>query len=145
MEYRLPEYHTYFRRKYKLPVLSIVVYPFQTTVIESPIEEKSGSEILMSLKFRTLCLWKLKAEDYVQKQLFHMYALLPAMQGANELLLRRAIDELVAHYRENDGRLAREFLWFGLMFGTLEQLLMKLLVAPDEDAARRALEARTQH
>lgn len=88
MEYRLPEYHTYFRRKYKLPVLSIVVYPFQTTVVESPIEEKSGQEILMSLKCRTLCLWKLNAEDYVQKQLFHMYALLPTMQGTNELLLR---------------------------------------------------------
>ena len=115
MEYRLPEYHAYFRRKYKLPVLSIVVYPFPTTVIESPIEEKSGQEILMSLKFRTLCLWKLNAEDFIQKKLFRMYALLPTMQGANELLLRQAIDELVTHYHQNDGRLAREFLWFGLM------------------------------
>lgn len=95
----------------------MIVYPFPTTVVESPIEEKSGDEILMSLKFRTLCLWKLNAEDFVQKQLFHMYALLPAMQGANELLLRQAIDELVAHYREHDGRLAREFLWFNEMLG----------------------------
>lgn len=55
-----------------LPVLSMVVYPFPTTVVESPIEEKSGNEILMSLKFRTLCLWELNAEDFVQKQLFHM-------------------------------------------------------------------------
>ena len=123
MEYRLPEYHTYFRRKYKLPVLSIVVYPFQTTVVKSPIEEKSGREILMSLTFRTLCLWKLNAEDFVQEQLFRMYALLPTMQGANELLLRQAIDELVAHYHQNDGRLAREFLWFGLMLRRTKTVL----------------------
>lgn len=123
MGYRLPEYHTYFRRKYKLPVLSIVVYPFQTTVVESPIEEKSGRETLMSFKFRTLCLWKLNAEDFVQKQLFRMYVLLPTMQGANELLLRQAIDELVAHYHQNDGRLAREFLWFTLMLRRTKMVL----------------------
>ncbi len=113
--YRLLEYHAYFLRKYKLPVLSIIVYPFQTTVVESPLLEKSGGEILLDFRFRTLCLWKLSAEDFLQEHIFCMYALLPTMQGASEHLLKQAIDELVDLYRDNDWRLARELLWFGLL------------------------------
>jgi hypothetical protein len=113
--YRLLEYHAYFLRKSKLPVLSIIVYPFQTTVVESPLLEKSGGGILLDFRFRTLCLWKLSAEDFVQGHIFCMYALLPTMQGADEHLLRQAIDELVELYRDNDWRLARELLWFGLL------------------------------
>jgi hypothetical protein len=56
MAYRLAEYHTYFLRKYKLPVLSIIVYPFPTTVVKSPLLEKSGRELLVDLRFRILCL-----------------------------------------------------------------------------------------
>lgn len=113
--YRLLEYHTYFLRKYKLPVLSIIVYPFQTTVVESPLLEKSGREILLDFRFRTLCLWKLSAEDFVRERISCMYALLPTMQGASEHLLKQAIDELAELYRDNDWRLARELLWFGLL------------------------------
>jgi len=120
--YRLLEYHAYFLRKYKLPVLSIIVYPFQTTVVESPLLEKSGREILLDFRFRTLCLWKLSAEDFVRGHIFCMYALLPTMQGASEHLLRQAIDELVELYRDNDRRLARELLWFGLLLRRVTSL-----------------------
>lgn len=113
--YRLAEYHTYFLRKYKLPVLSIIVYPFPTTVVESPLTEKSGREVLLAFRFRTLCLWKLHADTFVRKHIVCMYALLPTMQGASEHLLKQAIDELEDLYRDNDKRLAREFLWFGLL------------------------------
>lgn len=40
--------------KYKPPILSLIVYPFQTTVVESPLEEKGGAELLLTFKFRTL-------------------------------------------------------------------------------------------
>ena len=123
--YRLVEYHAYFLRKYKLPVLSIIVYPFLTTVVESPLTEKSGREVLLAFRFRTLCLWKLHAETFVRKHIFCMYALLPTMQGASEPLLRQAIDELENVYRDNDRRLAREFLWFGLLLRRAKQ------IAPD--------------
>jgi hypothetical protein len=115
MAYRLAAYHTYFLRKCKLPVLSIIVYPFLTTVVKSPLLEKSGRELLIDLRFRTLCLWKLQAEAFVRKHVFCMYALLPTMQGASEPLLRQAIDEIEQLYRGNDRRLAREFLWFELL------------------------------
>jgi predicted transposase YdaD len=120
--YRLLEYHAYFLRKYKLPVLSIIVYPFQTTVVESPLQERSGGEVLLEFRFRTLCLWKLSAEDFVRERVFCMYALLPTMQGASEPLLRQAIDELVDLYRDNDRRLARELLWFGLLLRRVTSL-----------------------
>jgi hypothetical protein len=103
-------------------VLSIIVYPFQTTVVESPLLEKSGGEVLLDFRFRPLCLWKLSAEDFVQGRIFCMYALLPTMQGASEHLLRQAIDELVELYRGNDRRLARELLWFGLLLSRVTSL-----------------------
>lgn len=113
--FRLAEYHTYFLHKYKSPVLSIIVYPFHTTVVESPLKEKSGRETLLSLRFRTMRLWKLNAEDFVRKHIFCMYALTPTMQNASERVLRQAIEELESLYKNNDRRLAREFLWFGLL------------------------------
>ena len=36
---RLLEYHAYFHRKYKCPVVSVLVYPFPTTVAVSPLRE----------------------------------------------------------------------------------------------------------
>jgi hypothetical protein len=91
MDLRLLEYHAYFWRKYKLPVLSLIVYPFPTTVVKSPLEEKSGNEVLLTFKFGTLCLWQLSAERYMRERIFCMYSLLPAMDGAGARLLLRAI------------------------------------------------------
>jgi hypothetical protein len=115
MSLRLLEYHAYFLRKYKLPVLSLVVYPFPTTVVESPLEEKSGDEVILTFKFSTLCLWKLSAARYIEKRIFCMYSLLPAMEGAGARLLMRAIDEMAEYYKGNDYRLSGELIRFSLL------------------------------
>jgi hypothetical protein len=44
-----------------------------------------------------------------------MYALLPAMEGANAQLLGEAIDEMVKYYQDDEIKLARELRWMGVV------------------------------
>ena len=122
MDLRLLEYHAFFWRKYKLPVLSLIVYPFPTTVVESPLEEKSGNEILLTFKFSTLCLWKLNGERYIRERILCMYSLLPAMDGVGARLLMRAIDEMAEYYKDNAHRLSGELIRFSLLLRRAERI-----------------------
>jgi hypothetical protein len=45
MAARLLEYHAYFYHKYGLPVISIIIYPFRTTMAVSPLEETSNGGV----------------------------------------------------------------------------------------------------
>lgn len=81
-------------------------------MVESPLEEKSGNEILLTFKFSTLCLWKLKAALYMQERIFCMYSLLPTMDGVGARLLMRAIDEMAEYYKGNAYRLSGELIRF---------------------------------
>ena len=93
---------------FMMPVISIIVYPFPTTVAESPFSEMSGNVELLQFHFQVLCLWQLEAEYFVQERLVSMYALLPTMRGANEHLLSQAIDELIQQYKGNDAQIAQQ-------------------------------------
>ncbi|HLJ33578.1 MAG TPA: hypothetical protein VKU38_08005 [Ktedonobacteraceae bacterium] len=119
---RLLEYHAYLRRKYKLPVYSIIVYPFPTKMAESPLREIFEEEELLIFHFRVFPLWKLKAEHYINKHAVVMYALLPTMEGANASLLHKAIDEMVKYYQGNDTKLAEELRWMGIALRKVKTL-----------------------
>ena len=49
MAARLLDYHTYLHRKYKLPVKSVIVYPFPTKMAESPFLEEDAARLLLDL------------------------------------------------------------------------------------------------
>ncbi|SRR6266487_1493288 len=115
MDSRLLDYHVYFYHKYHLPVISIVVYPFETTMAQSPLQELSGEEVILLFRFRVFPLWRVSAQKYVQEHIVPMYALLPAMQGANAHLLSRANDEMVQYYQQDNATLARELRWMGIV------------------------------
>ncbi|SRR6266487_16592 len=115
MDSRLLDYHAYFYHKYHLPVISIVVYPFETTMAQSPLQELSGEEVILFFRFRVFPLWRVSAQKYVQEHIVPMYVLLPAMQGANAQLLSRAIDEMVQYYQQDNATLARELRWMGIV------------------------------
>src|SRR6266487_2826636 len=102
MAARLLDYHAYLYRKYELPVISTIVYPFRTVVATSPLEEVSHGRQLLVFHFQILRLWMLSAEKFVREHAVAMYALLPAMEGANGQLLSRAIDEMVQYYQDNE-------------------------------------------
>jgi len=133
MSRRLLSYHAYFLEQYELPVISIIVYPFPTSVAESPFREMSGRVELLRFDFQVLCLWQLEAEYFVQERLVSMYALLPTMRGANQHLLSQAIDELVQQYKGNDTKLAQQLKWLGV-------LLRRAEIMPQED--QQAIEER---
>lgn len=43
MATRLLVYNSYFLDKYELPVISTIVYPFETTMVESPLRADQGA------------------------------------------------------------------------------------------------------
>ncbi|MHB8599804.1 MAG: RpnC/YadD family protein [Ktedonobacteraceae bacterium] len=119
---RLLEYHAYLRRKYKLPVISIIVYPFPTKMAESPLKETFDDEELLIFRFRVFPLWEQQADQYINEQAVVMYALLPTMAGANASLLHKAIDDMVKYYKGNDAKLAAELRWMGIVLRRVRTL-----------------------
>lgn len=119
---RLLEYHAYFHRKYKCPVISVLVYPFPTTVAVSPLLEKrgKGKRTILVFEFVVIKLWEWQAADVVQRHAVPMYALLPTMDGVSAEMLHKAIDEMVEYYRGKEVQLAREIRWLGIMLRRAE-------------------------
>ncbi len=98
IDIRVLRYHVGLLAKYGLPVLSVILYPFETTLPEPPFEEKGADEVLLSLKYRDLPLWKMEAQSYVHKRAICMYTLLPAMKGVTAPMLIQALAEMKQHY-----------------------------------------------
>lgn len=101
MPLRLLRYHAGLLEKHEKPVISMVMYPFETAYPVSPFEEMSGDEVILSLKYKVLLLWKLVAQQFVDDHAVGMYALLPAMKGVNAQLLLRAIKEMEQRYTDS--------------------------------------------
>lgn len=100
MAIRMLKYHVGLYDKHRLPVISMVIYLFETSIVQSPFREMSGEEKLLIFHFRILRLWKLDAQQFVRDHVVCMYTLLPAMRGANALLLLQAIEEMKQRYKE---------------------------------------------
>ena len=122
MALRLLVYHVDLLYDYNLPVISLVVYLFKTTVVEPPFKEMSGSEELLSFKYRNVSLWTLDAQQYVAEHALCMYVLLPAMRNANASLILQAIEELLEYYRDRESQLARRLLWLSIFLRRAEAL-----------------------
>ncbi|HEV2662209.1 MAG TPA: hypothetical protein VGU68_16495 [Ktedonobacteraceae bacterium] len=98
IDVRVLQYHVGLLAQYRKPVITVILYPFETTIPKPPFEEKSDDEVLLSLHYRVLALWKLEAQHFVDEGAVCLYTLLPAMQGANAALLIQALGEMKAHY-----------------------------------------------
>ncbi len=122
MAARLLDYHAYLFRKYKLPVKSVIVYPFPTKMAESPLREEDEDGDILTFHFRVFPLWQLQAERYVHNHAIVMYALLPTMEGADAALLHKAIDEMVEYYKGNDTKLAQELRWMGIVLRRVKSI-----------------------
>ncbi len=111
MAFRMAVYHTQLLEKYELPVISMVVYLFKTTVVTSPLQEFSGTEELLKFNFRVLPLWDMNGRQYVEQHKVSMYTLLPMMQDVNATMLLQAIDELIEYCKGDESKLDRRLLW----------------------------------
>jgi hypothetical protein len=123
MRSRLLAYNAIFYHEYdeELPVISMIIYPFRTTIAQSPLEIKSsllsesGNGKLLTFHFLTLPLFTRKAEDYLQKHLTCMYPLLPSMEGANAEIMAQAMEELASPHRGDEVSLSQQFIWMELL------------------------------
>ncbi len=115
MSFRLLTYHAIIYQEYQLPVISMIIYPFQVPMAESPLRETSRQEELLTFYFKVLPLWSLHAEQYVRDRALSIYALLPTMQGVTNELLLQAMKDLTEYYKENEIMVARQFVWMGIM------------------------------
>ncbi len=100
MPVRMLKYHVGLYAKHDRPVISMIIYPFETTIPESPFHETDGEEDLLIFYFRVLPLWRLDAWQFVRDRVICMYMLLPAMQGANAPMLVQAIQDMKDRYKE---------------------------------------------
>ena len=120
-------YHALLLEEQRLPVISLIIYPFRTKLPVSPLRETSRQNELLVFHFKVLALWELEAKQYLKEHIVSMYPLLPTMKGANASTLLEAIDELKQHYDETD--LGRRLLW-------LRTLLARVKTLPQEDRHR---------
>ena len=102
LELRLLQYDVGLYAKHKVPVLSAIIYPFETTVRPLPYKEECADEIFLVFHYKVICLWKLDAQPIVKNHIIALYTLLPAMQGAKPDLLKRALEEIVQRYSRQE-------------------------------------------
>lgn len=110
MPARMLRYHVGLHLDYNLPVISVILYLFETSVSVSPYREMSGRKEYLTFHYHVIALWKLDAKEYVEKRAIYMYTFLPGMKGANVVLLKEAIDGMKQHNTEE--QLARHLTRF---------------------------------
>lgn len=110
MPARMLRYHVGLHLDYKLPVISVILYLFETSVPTSPYREIGGQRERLTFHYHVIALWKLDAKEYIEKQAIYMYTFLPGMKGANVALLKEAIDGMKQSYTKE--QLARHLARF---------------------------------
>jgi hypothetical protein len=98
MALRMLIYHVELYTKFRLPVISMVMYPFETNIPEPVFQEENVEEILLTFRHRILRLWTIEAEPFLRRRVISMYTLLPAMKGVTAPMLLQAIDEMEQRY-----------------------------------------------
>lgn len=122
MTSRLLAYNSMLYRDHRLPVISMIIYPFRVKMAESPLRIISKLRELLTFHFLVLPLFCLDAEQFVREQCVSMYPLLPTMQGANAAIIKQAMDELTALYREDELTLSQQLVWMQLLLARTDTI-----------------------
>jgi hypothetical protein len=108
---RLLVYNATLYRDHRLPVITIVVYPFRVTKAISPLHIPK----ILTFRFKTLALFELDAEDFVRQHHASMYPLLPTMNNVHADLIDQVLQELVELYRDDEVTLSQQLTWLKLL------------------------------
>lgn len=106
---RLLVYNAKLYHDHGLPVLTIVMYPFSTTVAKSPLRILSQKKPILTFHFKTLPLFRLDAEEIVRQQHACMYPLVPAMQNVDADLMYHVMQELTEIHRDDKETLHQQY------------------------------------
>jgi hypothetical protein len=71
MAQRMLRYHVELLLAYGKPVLSVLIYLFESTLPETPFREMSGDDALLIMKYQVIAVWKLNAQKYVQQGIIY--------------------------------------------------------------------------
>jgi hypothetical protein len=115
MNKRLLIYHALLLEKYDLPIISLIVYPFNVNIATSPLIEATRSKRILEFEYQTLPLSQQNARVYLERHAVPFYGLLPVMEGTSDELLLQAIDEMVQWYGKNQILLRDELLCFRVL------------------------------
>jgi predicted transposase YdaD len=110
---RLLVYNANFYRDYKLPVMTIVISPFQVTMAVPPLDIPD----VLTFHFRTLPLFEKDAEDIVRQHVTCLYPLIPTMQNVHDDLIAQVIRELEQIYQVDKAKLSDAIVWMRLLLG----------------------------
>ena len=116
---RLLVYNANFYRDYHLPVMTIVIYPFDVTMAVSPLHIPD----ILTFHFQTLPLFEWSAEDIVRRHVTCMYPIVPAMQNVHDVLVSQVIQEMEKLYQENKEKLSDAIVWMRLLLGRSKEVL----------------------
>ncbi len=111
---RLHVYWSVLYQDYRLPIITVVVYPFRTMLAKSPLCVTSGEQELLRFNYRILPLFEQDGTTYVRTHALSMYPLLPTMQHVDHTLIKQALDEMVNFYRDQEVVLAQQFTWMNI-------------------------------
>ena len=98
LELRLLQYDVGLYAKHKVPVLSAIIYPFETTVRPLPYKEECADEIFVTFRPKVIRLRDLDSEKIVRERQFSLYVLLPATKRPEVHLLKQALKEMYEYY-----------------------------------------------
>lgn len=112
---RLHVYNAILYYDYQIPVVSMIIYPFRTTVAQPPLLVPKGDGGIIRFDYDILELYKQDAEQYVRNHVRCMYPMLPTMQGIDHLMIRRVMGELQEIYQDDVVPLAQQFIWINLL------------------------------
>jgi hypothetical protein len=119
---RMLAYNAALHLKYSLPVISIVVYLFKTSMAVSPFVLEGGDGTITTFHFRILPLFLLNAQHYVREHITCMYPLLPTMQGITHELLLAAMKELEQVYKDDNDTLSDFFAYMVILLERVETI-----------------------
>ena len=112
---RLLVYNAILYRDHHLPVLTIVLYPFRTTMAKSPLRILSQKKPLLTFVFQKLPLFKLDSEDIVRQHHACMYPLVPTMKNVDANLMDQIMRELVELYHDDEVTLSQQYVLIQLL------------------------------
>jgi hypothetical protein len=129
-------YHVELHLASGLPVISVVLYLFETSIPTSPFKEMSGDEALLILNYQVITLWTLDAQEYLRKGIISMYTFLPAMKNATASLLMQAVHEMEQRYTRYQ---------FGRHLARFKTILQRSTTVSEEDKQQVEEELRMEY
>ena len=122
MKARLLIYNAVLYYDHHLPVISMIVYPFRTSVARSPLQVSGEDGDTITFHFLILPLFLQEAEHYVREHIVSMYPLLPTMRGTNHVMIKQVIKELEELYRDDEVTLSQQYVWMKLLLDRTETI-----------------------